>query len=283
MRVSVIIPTYNRAHLISNAIDSILAQTFNDFELIIVDNFSSDDTESVVKSYVDRRIRYFKNNNNGLVSINRNYGIENSRGEYIAFLDDDDSWLPKKLEKQVSLLESNNELGLVYSDCYVIDDNDNIRENTYCYGRKLAKGKAFNELFQSNFIPMLTVVIRKEALDKVGGFNPRYKIAEDYDLWLRIAAHYPIDFTDQPLAKFRVHSQSSYQTNTVLSYREDLQIVDYWLNKDPELKKGSGRKIRAQKYRAVLLMAIGRIYRSKSLKSVRELGGLLKYILSPKH
>src|SRR4030043_6890 len=89
MKVSVIIPTYNRAQTLAEAIDSVLSQTFKDFELIVVDNYSTDATESVVNAYTDRRIRYFKNQNNGFVRINRNFGIEKSHGEYIAFLDDE--------------------------------------------------------------------------------------------------------------------------------------------------------------------------------------------------
>ncbi len=286
MKVSVIIPTYNRAHMITEAIDSVLNQTFKDFELIIVDNYSSDNTESVVKSYADERIRYFKNQNNGLVSINRNYGIQKSGGEYTAFLDDDDLWLPEKLEKQVELLDSSKELGLVYSDSYVVDSNGDLRENTFFYDMKPFRGNAFNELLQGNFIPTLTVAIRREVLDKVGVFNPGYKICQDYDLWLRIAEYYPIDFIEQPLAKYRVHSEGGSRKNAILSYQEVLQITEYWLKRTPGLKRELGGKIRrkkAQIYRAMVLTAISHIYRNKNAKSTREFGSLVKYLLLPKH
>ena len=213
MKVSIILPTYNRASMLNKAIDSTLNQTFKDFELIIVDNYSTDNTESVVKSYDDKRISYFKNQNNGLVSINRNYGIQKSCGEYIAFLDDDDLWLPEKLEKQVKLLDSNKKLGLVYSRSYVIDDRGNPAKPTYFRGIKLRRGHVFNELLVSNFIPQLTVLTRRDALDKVGKFDLQYKIAQDYDLWLRIANHYTVDFIDQPLAKYRFHKESESYLN----------------------------------------------------------------------
>lgn len=283
MKVSVIVPTYNRAHIITEAIDSILNQTFKDFELIIVDNYSSDNTESVVKSYSDKRIRYFKNQNNGLVSINRNYGIKKSCGEYIAFLDDDDLWLPEKLEKQVELLDLNKELGLVYSDIYIIGSNGDLRENTYFHRIKPTRGNAFNELLQGNFIPMLTVVIRREVLDKVGGFNPRYKICQDYDLWLRIAEHYPVDFIEDPLAKYRVHSESSSQKNTALSYREGLQIIEYWLNRNPELKKELGPLFRLRKGLAYCRLASYNAYKYRNRKATKEFVNLLKYFLLPRH
>ena len=101
MKVSVIIPTFNREHLLKETMEYILNQTFKDFELIIVDNYSSDNTENAVKSYNDKRIRYFKNQNNGVIAVNRNFGIKKARGEFITFCDDDDLWLPQKLEKQL--------------------------------------------------------------------------------------------------------------------------------------------------------------------------------------
>ena len=194
MKVSVIIPTYNRARLLTQAVDSVLNQTFKDYELIIVDNYSSDNTESVVKSYDDERIRYFKNQNHGLIGVNRNYGIQKSQGEYISFLDDDDLWLPGKLEKQVELLDSNPELGLVYSDINIIGSNGNVLKDTYFHNVKPFRGNVFNELLVANFISNLTVMVRKEALNKVGMFDLKYIIAQDYDLWLRIARDYTIDF-----------------------------------------------------------------------------------------
>ena len=283
MKVSAIILTYNRAHMVTEAIDSVLKQSFKDFELIVVDNYSSDNTESVVKSYNDKRIRYFKHQNNGFIGVNRNYGIKKSRGEYIAFLDDDDLWLPKKLEKQVELLDSNKELGLVYSDTYIMDSNGNLRENTYFRRIKPARGNAFNELLQDNFIPMLTVVIRREMLSKVGIFNPRYKIALDYDLWLRIAEHYPIDFIEQPLAKYRVHSESGFQKNIALSYQEILQIIEHWLNRNPELKRELGPLFRLRKGLAYCRLASYYAYKYRDRKAIKELVNLVKYSLLPRH
>ena len=270
MKVSIIVPTYNRAHFIAEAINSVLNQTFRDFEMIVVDNYSSDNTESVVKSYNDERIRYFKNRNNGLISINRNYGIKKSRGAYIAFLDDDDLWLPEKLAKQVDILDSNNELGLVYSDSYIIDRDGHEREQTYFYSRKPLGGNVFDELLQNSPIPLLTVMVRREVLDKVGEFNPRYKIAQDYDLWLRIVEYYPVDFMEQPLAKFRVHSESSYQRNIVVAYQEELQIMDYWLNRIKDRGKGLIGKVKKKRAGLHLSLMSG-YYRNHELgKAFRE-------------
>lgn len=285
MKVSVIIPTYNRAHLLTQAIDSVLAQTFKDFELIIVDNYSTDNTESVVKSYKDERIRYFKNRNQGLIGVNRNYGIQKSQGEYISFLDDDDLWLPEKLEKQVELLDSNKELGLVYSDIHIIGSNGNLLKDTYFHSVKPFRGNVFNELLVANFIASLTVVVRKEALSKVGVFDPKYVIAQDYDLWLRIAECYPVDFIEQPLAEYRLHVESASQKNVVLSYKEEAQVKDYWLSRNSNLKREVRGRIRRRKaaiYSQMILTATSDVFRNRNKESIKEFWGLLKYLLAAK-
>jgi glycosyltransferase involved in cell wall biosynthesis len=243
LKVSIIVPTYNRAHLVTETINSILAQTFKDFELIVVDNESTDNTEEVIKSYTDGRIKYFRHQNNGLVAVNRNYGISKANGEYIAFCDDDDLWMPEKLERQVKLLDLNKELGLVYSDSYIMDENGNLERYTLLSSSKLFRGNVFDKLFQSDFIPMLTVMIRREALSKVGTFDPKYIIAQDYDLWLRIAEHYPIDFTEEPLAKYRIHGGSVIR-NRELAINEDLQLTEYWLGKKANLERGFRGKVK---------------------------------------
>ena len=278
MKVSAIIPTYNRASTVKEAIKSVLDQTFRGFELIVVDNFSSDDTESVVNSFHDQRIRYFKNHNNGLVSINRNFGIEKAQGEYIAFLDDDDLWLPEKLEKQVKLMDSNKELGLFYTDCYIVDDSGSLLEKTYFSSKKPISGAALKGLLQDNTIATLTAMVRKEALDKVGRFSTKYIIAQDYDLWLRIAQDYPIDFIDEPLAKYTVHQESASVKRHILSYKEKLQIHGYWLKKNPTLKKELGGKCKGLQCWTTLLGALGNIIRNKNIKSTKESLGLIWFM-----
>jgi len=272
--------------MITKAIDSVLAQTFQDLEIIVVDNYSVDNTESVVKSYKDKRIRYFKNQNNGIIAINRNYGIQESAGEYIAFLDDDDLWLPEKLEKQVKLLDADKRLGLVYSDTYVIDDKGNLIKKTYFhYNIKPSRGDVFNELLVVNFIPQLTVAVRREALDKVGLFDLKHKIAQDYDLWLRIAKCYLIDFAEQPLAKYRFYSGSTSQKNIVLSFREEIEVKERWLKKDQTLGKVVKDRIKRRKfllYNGMVLISLSNIIRKHNAKSIRDFVDLLKYLVTGK-
>ncbi|MFC1941147.1 glycosyltransferase [Chloroflexota bacterium] len=276
MKVSAIILTYNRAHMLREAIESVLNQTYEDFELIVVDNYSSDNTEPLVKSYSDKRIRYFKNQNNGFIGINRNFGIEKSHGEYIAFLDDDDLWLPEKLTRQVQLLDSDKEIGLIYSDCCVIDSNGDLIANSYFHGRKPVRGNTSGEFFQNNPVPMLTVVIRKEVLDKIGMFNPIYRMALDYDLWLRIAEYYPIDYIEQSLAKYRVHSESGYHLNTVSHYQETLQIMDDWLSREKDTKRRFIGKIKQNKVRVYLSLISYHFQNHNRGKALRESVSLIR-------
>ncbi len=245
MKVSVIMPTYNRAHMIIEAIDSVLGQTFEDFELIVVDNYSSDNTESVIKSYRDKRIKYYKYHNHGRVSASRNYGIKKSSGEYIAFLDDDDLWMPEKLEKQVRLLNSNRELGLVYSDRYFIKNGQTVIIEQPFGGLKPFRGNVFNEILGVCVIPTLTVMVRREVLDRVGLFNLDYIISQDYDLWLRIAEYYPIDFTEEPLAKYRIHGDN-FSRSPELGIGESIRVVDYWLEKRNDLESKFLRKAKQE-------------------------------------
>ena len=272
--VSVIMNCHNCSKYLPQALDSVYQQTFKDYEIIFWDNQSTDSSGEIALSYGEP-LRYFRGEEFLPLGAARNAAIEKAEGRYIAFLDCDDIWLPEKLEKQVALLESNRELGLVYSDSYVIDGNGDLRENTCFCATKPAGGNAFNELFQFNFIPMLTVVIRREVLDKVGVFNPRYEIAEEYDLWLRIAEYYPIDFIEQPLAKFRSHAESGYQKNAILSRQEVLQITEYWRNRNPQL----GRMVRLRKGLELCPSAALYVYRYKNKKAIKQFMNFIKYWL----
>jgi glycosyltransferase involved in cell wall biosynthesis len=250
-KISVIIPIYNAERYLSETIESVMAQTYSDWEIVAVDDGSTDKTPEILKDYekkLSKKLCVITQKNSG-VSIARNTAIAAARGEYIAFLDHDDLWLPEKLEKQVKLLDSNKKLGLVYSDSYAIDGKGSLKKGTLLSGRlfrlhaRMRRGNVFNELFYVNFIPILTAIVRKNVFNKVGMFDSKYKIAEEYDLFLKIAEQYPIDFIEKPLAKYRIH-RGNVSKNIELRVKEDLQISEYWLNKKPELKRKLKDKIR---------------------------------------
>jgi len=277
-KVSIIIPIYNAEKYLSKTIESVMAQTYTDWEIVAVDDGSTDKTPEILKDYekkLPKKLRVITQKNSG-VSIARNTAIAAARGEYIAFLDHDDLWLPEKLKKQVKLLDSNKKLGLVYSDSYAIDDKGILKKGTLMSGRlfrlhaRMLRGNVFNELFYVNFIPILTTMVRKNVFNKVGMFDPKYKIAEDYDLFLKIAEQYPIDFTETPLAKYRIYG-GNVSKNIEVRVKEDLQISEYWLNKKPELKRKSKDKIRLKHARLHGRLIILYLLNYESKKMIKEI------------
>lgn len=200
--VSVIIPTYNRAQLVGHAVRSVLAQTYQDFELIVIDDASTDNTQELVASFKEPRIRYIRHSQNGGVSAARNTGIEASRGEYIAFLDSDDKWLPEKLEKQVQLFrESDSKVGVIYTwQCFINDNNERTRTLDPKYS-----GFILDDLLYANVLGTTsTFMVRRECLHKVKGFDSDMPVyGEDWDLWIRLAQQYKFDFVPEVLVHYR--------------------------------------------------------------------------------
>ena len=242
--VSIIMNCRNCAEFLQEALDSVFQQTFKDYEIIFWDNMSTDRSTEIALNYGEP-LRYFCGEEPLLLGAARNEAIKKATGKYIAFLDCDDIWLPDNLEKQVELLESNPELGLTYSDCYLIDGEGKLKEDKR-YHISSHKGKAFLNLLESNFIPMPTAMVRRAILDEVGMFNPKYEVIEEYDLWLRIAEHYSIGFTNKPLAKRRIHG-ANVSRNKEQSIGEQVQLLEYWINKKPELRKKHGAMINQKK------------------------------------
>lgn len=202
--VSVIIPTYNRANLVSRAIKSVLNQTYQDFEIIVVDDCSEDNTEEIVKSFNDSRIRYIKHKKNKGGSAARNTGIKRARGKYIAFLDDDDEWLPSKLEKQIMLFEKlSKHYGVVYSGYYIAKGDVIKRKVLPKY-----RGDVYGYLLKRNFIGSPTIVVRKECFKRAGLFDEDLPASQDWDMWLRIAKYYKFEYILEPLAIY--YTNGSY-------------------------------------------------------------------------
>jgi glycosyltransferase involved in cell wall biosynthesis len=206
--VSIIVPTYNGVRYIAETIQSILQQTYKDFEIIVIDDGSTDETVQVIHSF-GKKVRYFYQSNRGPASA-RNIGIQQAKGKYIALIDHDDLWLPNKLEKQVPILEKMPGVGLVYSDAFNFYTDSNECPNT-CFDLKQPyAGKVFKYLFIGNFIPNLTVLVRKECFEKIGYFDVsgKMRMTDDYHMWLQVSQQYDFEYIDQPLAKFRRHQNN---------------------------------------------------------------------------
>ncbi len=200
--VSVIIPTYNSAHYIVEALESVFEQTFQDFEIIVIDDGSIDGTGEVLKKYGER-IRFLFQDNGGPASA-RNRGIRIARGEYIAFLDADDIWLPTKLEKQVGLFHQSEHLGMVTTGVCSFDEKGVFGFSTN--KRKiLMEGDIARNIFLRSNVGTPTVMVRKEIFDNIGSFEENIRQAEDDNMWIRIAAHYEVALIDEVLIKVRNH------------------------------------------------------------------------------
>ena len=199
---TIVIPTFNRAVLLREAMQSVLAQTFKDFELIIVDDHSTDDTTNVVTSFHDSRIKYVLNDHNKGGSGARNVGIFRAKGDWIAFLDDDDIWLPKKLELQYEKIQSvDNTVGLIYTG-FAFYDFDKDQEISI-YTPKKAGWIKYDLLYCNCIGTFSTVAIRGNFLKKIGGLDERFEAMQDVELYVRITNISKVVFIKDMLAYLR--------------------------------------------------------------------------------
>ena len=196
MKISVIIPTYNRKHTLQRAIDSVLAQTFKPFEIIIVDDGSKDGTkEWLLQNYPS--VQYIHQPNNG-VSSARNKGIQISQGSWIALLDSDDEWMPEKLEYQSRFIEVNRDSSFCHTNEIWI--RNGVRVNQMKKHKKYG-GDIFKHCLDICRISPSSSIIKKDVFEEVGAFDESLTVCEDYDLWLRVTAKFNILFLDEPLIK----------------------------------------------------------------------------------
>lgn len=220
--VSVIIPTYNRAKLLPRAIKSVLNQTYQDFELIVVDDASTDNTEKVVKEFQEKdgRIRYIQYKKNKGGSAARNSGIKAAKGEYIAFQDSDDEWLPEKLEKQMKVFENvSPEVGVVYTAFWRVDsDKKTIIPSSWV---KQKEGNIHKELLRGNFVTTPSIVARKECFEKAGMFDEKLPRLQDWELVIRFSKYYNFKYINEPLlySFFTANSISANQ-NALIKARK---------------------------------------------------------------
>lgn len=233
-KVSVIIPTHNRAKILHLAVKCVLHQTFQDFEIIIVDDASQDNTEEVIRGFRDNRIKYFRREMSGGDAVARNLGIVNSEGEYIAFLDDDDEWFPDKLQRQVVILDhSPKEVGGVYTGQVKVDGT-NGKILSIRLGDK--KGNLFNELLGGFRFSTSSVMVKKECFHQIGLFDENHPYSSDFDMWVRISKNFQFECIEEPLTKYYIHA-TRLSTNFDLVIKGNEMVVEkykHWLKLNPK-------------------------------------------------
>ncbi|HOS82944.1 MAG TPA: glycosyltransferase [Methanolinea sp.] len=218
--VSIIIPTYNRASFLIRAIESIFDQTYKNYEIIIIDDGSTDSTKDIMSKYLNN-VNYIRILHSGIPAIARNIGIKHSKGEYIAFLDSDDYWCKDKLKKQLKLFNKNKNLGLVCSNAYKINENS---KNIYFPKKRDNIKKSIFDLIEDNFVITSSCIIRKNILQSSGLFCEQnyLKGIEDYDLWLRIGLISEINYIEEPLCYYTIHNKQLSKDNEYSKYLESL-------------------------------------------------------------
>jgi glycosyltransferase involved in cell wall biosynthesis len=203
---------YNGEKHLSEAVNSVINQVYNNWEIIFWDNVSTDSSAEIIKSYDDPRIKYYCAEKNIPLGGARNKAIEKSMGKYIAFLDVDDLWLPEKLLLQIPLFEKNSKVGLVYSDA-IWFNSENGKEKLSLKQNNKLRGNCFRELLTNYLMTQSSIVIKKEALiSQAEWFDERFHLLEEADLFRRISYYWELDFIDKPLAKWRIHNESSTWT-----------------------------------------------------------------------
>lgn len=239
--VSVIIPSYNHERFVKECIDSVLSQTFQDFEIVVTDDNSTDRTVEIIKSFGDPRIKLFVNTENRGACITSNNCIKHSKGRYIAMLSSDDAWYPEKLAVQVKYLEDHPRIAAVFGKVDWIDENSDLIKH---------EGFPFKDVFEvknrtryewlghffkfGNCLCHPSSLIRKESYDEVGWLNPSFANLPDFDLWIRLCLKYDIHILDQRLIKFRRMNSERNASGDTLNNRvrnrfEYKQILNHYL------------------------------------------------------
>ena len=251
--ISVIMPTYNRARYIAEAIRSVQNQTLRDWELIVVDDGSTDDTESIVRGFIDSdgRISYFKNEKNLGIAKTRNRGVTLAKADFVAMIDSDDIWAaPDKLARQLEVFLKNEKIGIVGTNACFMDEE----------GKSIGKSTNFpsddfgirHVLLYRNVLMQSGLLIKREAIQKAGGYDPQFSVFDDHDLWLKIGKEY--DFTILPSAdlSYRVHKGGITMVKRFKTAREGLKILFKYRKLYPGFIKG-------------LFVCIGRFFVSRML------------------
>lgn len=229
--VSVIMNCYNSDTYLKEAINSVISQTYTNWEIIFWDNQSIDKSAEIVKSYDDERIRYFYAPFHTLLGEARNLAVNKAAGEWIAFLDCDDVWYEKKLDIQLKNISNN--IGMIYSRMEFLIETSGIKTNMakniinkiYPKRKDLPLNDIFDKLLFECFIPLPSVLIRRNLFEKVGGIDNSLKVAEDYDIFLKVSKVSKVKAINDVLCKYRVHENNLSHSNENITFTESIEII----------------------------------------------------------
>jgi glycosyltransferase involved in cell wall biosynthesis len=272
--ISVIIPVYNAEETIKETIESVLSQTFSQFEIIVINDGSQDKTLEIVYRILDPRLKVLSYPNAG-VSVSRNRGISQAAGDYVSFLDADDLWTPDKLETQLKALQANPQAAVAYSWTDWIDESGQFLRSG---GHITVNGDVYAKLLLRDFVESgSNPLIRRQALTEVGGFDKSLNLAADWDMWLRLAARYEFVAVPSSQILYRV-SPNSMSSNVWKMEAESLQIIERAFAVAPESLQHLKREVLGSRYKYLTFKSLeGTPERKKGLAAVRFLWQMVRY------
>jgi glycosyltransferase involved in cell wall biosynthesis len=244
--ISVIMPTYNRADLVGQAIDSVRQQDFEDWELIVVDDGSTDETPEILSAYGRSGKVHCVRQENAGQSVARNRGLQRAKGKWVAFLDSDNRWLPHKLSTQVNALKTMSDVDVLYGDIELIDEEGRFVSSQP--ERPRYSGIIWRQLLHSNCVNFNTSVVRREKIEAVGRFDERLRRGEDYDLWLRLSANASFQYLPGVVAQYRVAGARVSDDYSGV-FKSNLASVENFFESNPNfLSKSEAGCVRAELY-----------------------------------
>lgn len=245
--VSIILPVYNGARYVACALRSVLAQTFSDFEVVVVNDGSTDQSREAIRPFLtDRRVKYIEQANAGVAAA-RNTALTAASGRLVAFIDQDDLWLPDKLKLQVSVMDSRPGVGLIHTAYELIDaEGRPMGEPSFHRWRPDVEGRCLRDLFIRNRVALPTAMARRSSLDKAGPFDSRIDGADEYAIWLQISAHAEVAYLPTVLARYRVHD-SNASHNVLKMATAELGAVESLLRNQPQLRAEIGDSVIAER------------------------------------
>lgn len=264
-RVSIVVPTYNRADMLVECLESIFIQTFTDFEVIVVDDGSTDNTEDIIRPYLNR-IRYIKQENRGNAGA-RNSGIELANGEIVAFNDSDDLWLPDKLERQVKYLDEHPDIDMVCGNGIFFGNRKLEGKKVISDKRAIPlerEGVTLRSIFMKSTLRTPTMVARRKVIETVGGFDPEFKVCVDLDFAFRVLMKFKVAFMNEPLFKLRKHDGhvgGDSERRTLFN----IKAIEKLLREYPEARKLIGEK-KINRRLAYRYCRLGKITQKKGRK-----------------